>query len=93
MLYQYVIEIKMGDSTWELPGLVIADDIKQAKQYAHRRARRLRPNVRQDRELEVYGDGTAVWHVARVTPVDTLRVSTVTGGYRHVVLTELAESV
>lgn len=75
-LYQFVLEIQDGVSSYEHTEFVLAPDELTAARFAREFARHWRPKATYDAELDVYADPESwpQWTLARCAPITHLTV-------------------
>ena len=76
ILYQFVLEIQDGCSSYEQKEFVLAQDVPMASHFAREFARHWRPNSTYDAELDVYSapEGWPQWTLAQCKPITHLSV-------------------
>jgi hypothetical protein len=91
-LYQFVLEIQEGVSSYEHKEFVLAPDDAIASRFAREFARHWRPGAMYDAELDVYSapEGWPQWTLARCAPITHLTVP-VAGKWSSVSVTLVPE--
>ena len=76
ILYQFVLEIQDGCSSYEQKELALAQDDPMASRFAREFARHWRPNSTHDAELDIYSasEGWPQWTLAQRKPITHLSV-------------------
>jgi hypothetical protein len=76
ILYQFVLEIQDGCSSYEHKEFVFAQDDPMASRFAREFARHWKPNATYDAELDVYAapEGLPQWTLAQCKPITHLTV-------------------
>jgi hypothetical protein len=76
ILYQFILEIQDGCSSYEQREFVLAQDDPMASRFAREFARHWRPNSTYDAELDVYSapEGWPQWTLAQCKPTTHLTV-------------------
>jgi len=75
-LFEFVLEIQDGMSSYEQKEFVLAPSDTMAAQFAREFARHWRPNATYDTKLDVYStlEGWPQWTLARCAPITYLTV-------------------
>ena len=75
-LYQFILEIQDGCSSYEHKEFVLAQDAPMASRFAREFARHWRPNSTYDAELDIYSapEGWPQWTLAQCKPITHLTV-------------------
>jgi len=75
-LYQFVLEIQDGVSSYEHTEFVLAEGDETASRFAREVAKHWRPKATYDVELDIYADpeGCPQWTLARCAPITHLTV-------------------
>ena len=76
ILYQFILEIQDGCSSYEQKEFVFVQDDPMASRFAREFARHWRPNSTYDAELDVYSapEGWPQWTLSQCKPITHLSV-------------------
>jgi len=75
-VYEFVLEVQDGVSSYEHKQFVLAPDEATASRFAREFARHWRPNATYDADLDIYADpeGWPQWTLAHCAPITHLTV-------------------